>query len=391
MNTDSTGTSREFEARISAGFPVTLFETTELGSHAIWLLLTMVGARIDPAVSHALNRISTWLRPSPGERWNGDGLLAVRWSDDASSCVIVDRFENGGPWRVEWGVRYGAPSIVVSSAIDGGKQWQALASGEINDGTRQARNASLGVIIPEDPIGSVHGSLTDLDPTPFFDFARKLGVSMGKDFRSITKNTVTFEHAVRLGKMESLLELDGGMGDGETLRYAEMYENLVYSRVANWIGPKVLEMADALAARGAVWGDGSLSYNDSDYRFCSIPLGKDKIGLFHDDVATCAEDRYHIFAFDYRDGSLVGIDVFPVHEDDDPAIMIDAVQRKAAAPAARLSRTAAGNFMKTSITDPNRGRSALNAFVFCVSNDYLTGLKEGKFTASRVASLPSVP
>lgn len=270
----------------------------------------------DPLTSHLLNRIHVWLAPE-GEPWQGDDRFDAVWTDGGKkkTCTLTNR-EDASEWRVSWFVKYSDPEIVLERRLEDGS-FAEVAEGKVEDGKRVERSRMTVITNVPTTVGSVYGYTSYGAFEDVCDFARAVSPSMPDELKAVTKGTVTWENHYLLESLEPMLVRDGGL-PGE-LCFARHSIIAAYGTGvgAKWIRSKQEALAEGLRAAGAVWGEGYLSYNDSDYRCCVVDMADGKTGFFNDNTASCADVSAYVAWFDKDENGVTALSSYVFRKDEE--------------------------------------------------------------------------
>ncbi len=292
-----------------------------------------------PLASYVLNRVGEWL--DGGDRFHGDRTFDANWREqgDDKTCTL-SRKSDGAKWTVTWGRHEylrGARALTISWIDRDGKEI-GIATGEITtklpgSGNRLGLTNIFG--FSSSPVlGTVDGHARTGAFNDLCAFSEAVRGSIpDKLLKGNKKQAVTVAHVSRLKSLEKILEADGGL-PGRICAARQMMATVDVCRIAgDWMQKQYAPLIEGLRDQGAEWGKGILSYNDMDYYCCLVDFSDGSIGLFSDNIASCADEHAYLARLE-MDGDIVNsVAVHVFHKgDDDYQAMIDAIGEGSAVP-----------------------------------------------------------
>lgn len=302
-----------------------------------------------PFASYVLNRVAAWL--DGDTPFAGDDVFEVAWDDTgkASPSVFANKGRNpaqkrvctlsrkndGATWLVTWmpGKYRDVPEIALSRIDHAGEKLD-IVRGEITTGEPGSGNRHRFSNCPPPVKGTVEG---DIEYGAFDDlcgFCAAIRGSIPDNLLEVEKkDAVTFAHLARLQDLEPILELDGGLpGRLGAVRHA-MVVRMVNTVAGKWMRGQYAPLIAGLRERGAEWGKGVMSYNDSDYHCCVVGFADGSIGLFSDNAASCADQHAYVARLEMDGDGVKSVGVHVFHGDDnDYRVKIAAIGEGSARP-----------------------------------------------------------
>jgi hypothetical protein len=340
----------------------------DMGMTLMQFMMNAMAESSAPLASYVLNRVAEWL--DGASRFHGDGLFGAIWTEteDTRVCTL-SRKADDATWVVTWGPHEylrGAVALTISGIGASGER-QDIAIGEITTSAPGSGNRHGFDNAPTPVLGTVEGHACIGAFDDLCDFATAVRASIPDKLLEVEKqDAVTFAHVSRLEALDKILEADGGL-PGRLCAVRQMLVVGGVNRIAGeWRRPQYPGLIDGLRSRGAVWGNGILSYNDSDYYCCLIDFSDGSIGLFSDNVATCADQHAYVARLEMSAGIVNSVAVYVFRETDndyqgkidaigaglaDPDFVYDYVRQVPSFPGNRYGWYGMNMFLWQSLTD----------------------------------------
>jgi hypothetical protein len=319
-----------------------------MSPHAMQMLTDSMWECSAPLASYVLNRVAAWLDGE--DPFKGDETFDIAWEESPAPATAVfskkgrspvhprvctlTRREDGATWIVTWSsAKYRDVPEISLSLIDADGRNLDIVRGEITTGEPGSGNRHRFSNCPAPIKGTVEGDIEHGAFDDLCDFCDAIRGSLPEGHLDVPfENAVTFAHLARLEGLEEILTADGGL-PGRLCGYRHKVCASVANTVAGvWMRDKYAPLIAGLRERGAEWGKGVLSYNDSDYRCCVVDFADGSIGLFSDNTASC-EDEHAYFARIVADGDDVkSVAVHVLRKDEDYQAKIDLIGAGAAQP-----------------------------------------------------------
>ncbi|NTF23558.1 hypothetical protein G6L37_34875 [Agrobacterium rubi] len=281
-----------------------------------------------PFASFVLNRVAAWLEG--GKPFTGDDVLEVSWSrsDDAAALSVfskkgrnrkegnrsctISRPADGASWVVSWGrAEYRDVPEIVLDRIGSAGEKLGIARGEITTGEPDSGNRHRFSDCPDPVKGTVEADIVLGGFDDLWDFCAAVRGSMPDSLLAVDlEETVTFAHLSRLEDIAPIMEADGGLPGRLCRTRHEMIVTIANGVHGHWMRDQYDQLILGLRDRGAVWGNGVISYNDSDYHCCVIDFSDGAVGLFSDNSATCADERAYVAKVISDNGNVSSVEVY---------------------------------------------------------------------------------
>jgi hypothetical protein len=378
-----------------------------MNPHAMQMLTETMWECSAPLASYALNRVAAWLDGKVP--FKGDETFDVAWEGSPAPATTVfskkgrspvhprtctlTRREDGATWVVTWSsAKYRDVPEISLSLIDASGQKLDIVRGEITSGEPGSGNRHRFSNCPPPIKGTVeadieYGAFNDLR-----DFCDAIRGSLPEGHLAVPfESAVTFAHLSRLQGLEKILTADGGLpGRICALRH------ILCAKVANtvagaWMRDKYVPLIAGLRERGAEWGKGALSYNDSDYRCCLVDFADGSIGLFSDNTASCADEHAYVARLETDGDAVKSVAVHVVGKDEDYQAKIDAIGAGDSQP----DYTYDYEFCQTSFPGGRMGWIGMTMFLWQSMADSTYALKDGRLDEDcsywRSGDAPAVP